>query len=128
MISSPDGTQWHDSASPPAVQPVNNLCKAKSPSTDCGATVKRKLDVNELKLDFVPIDTPLSLPLPEKAQDSSFKDSEFLSSNSYHSRLQNGQAQEEQQSAQQLGAQFNGRDCLHDEVRVRPKSTLASPY
>ena len=95
-----DSMQWHDSASPPAVQ-SENATIAKSPlRSECGATAKGNLDATNLRLEFVPGDTRLAQPTVEKAQ-VGLKTADYM-------------AADGRWSSPQSGAQFMASDCLQD--------------
>ena len=117
--SSSDGLQWHESASPPALQPDNHLSRAISPpGADCEA--KGNVDVFDMKMEFVPVPVDVGLPSPavekEKELSLSVKDPNFSSpASNFVSNLQNPQEQKQRQQPQpaQLSAVLDARDGLH---------------
>jgi hypothetical protein len=60
--------QWHDSASPPAVQLENGTLAKSHLCSERGATAKGNLGDANLRMEFVQGDARLAQPTPEKAQ------------------------------------------------------------
>lgn len=108
--SAVDSLQWHDSASPPAVQP-ENASIAKSPlRSECGTAAKGKIDASNLRTEFVPGVARLAQPTLEKVQ-VGVKSSEYMPA-------------DERWSGPNSGAQLIASDCLQDgEV-----SGIPDPY
>ncbi|KAG0562144.1 hypothetical protein KC19_9G121100 [Ceratodon purpureus] len=95
-----DSMQWHDSASPPDVQPENMTIAKSSLRSECGATAKGNSDATDLGMEFVPGDAQLAQPTLEKAQ-VGVKTVDYMPA-------------DERWNSSQSGTQFLASDCLED--------------